>query len=431
MKKLLVSAYACIPNQGSEQATGWAYATMLSQNDLDVHCLTLIDGQEVIDAVLAGGGFPNLTVHYVTLPEWVNAFYHKGLIGMYFHYLFWQWQAYQTARRLHRVMQFDLVHHVTWGSIQLGSFMYKLGIPFVFGPVGGGQRAPKSLKRYFGRYWSREVMRDGVSTLLEHLNPGYYKAVRLADKLIVANKDTGTLARRLRPHRPIERMGDSGLYPSFVPQEPIHRQADATGPLKLLWVGRLLPRKALELIIQALGQVNPELPITLTIVGGKGEMADQVPHYIERYGVGNRINWIGHVSFEEVKAYYRQSDVFFFTSLRDTGPHQLLEAMAYSLPIVTVNLHGQAEMVNNTNGFKIPVTTEEQVVTGLARAIEWMYAHPEERMAMGQAGYAFARTQLWEAKVQTFIHEMYAPLWPHQPAAGQPVMLPTDVKTNY
>lgn len=405
MKNVLLSAYACIPNHGSEQATGWTYATTLSQNGLNVHCLTLIDGKEVIDPILANGAFPNLTVHYVILADWINAFCHKGLIGMYFHYIYWQWRAYKVARQLDKAQHFDLVQHVTYGSIQLGSFMYKLHKPFIFGPVGGGQRAPQSLKRYFGAYWSREWMRDWVSTILQYTNPAFYKTVRQADRVVVTNLDTYVLARKLRPDRPIERIWDAGLSRSFLPRTAIQHYPGKT--LKLLWVGRLLPRKALELTIQALGQVNPDLPVTLTIVGGKGEMADQVTHYIDRYGVRDRVNWVGHVSYQRVKDFYEQSDVFFFTSLRDSCPHQLLEAMAYSLPVVTLDLHGQAELVSYATGLRVPVTNEEQVVSDLARAVEWMYAHPDERLAMGQAGYKFAQSQLWEAKIRRFVDELY------------------------
>ena len=405
MKKVLLSAYACIPNHGSEQATGWTYATTLSKNGLAVHCLTLVDGQAVIDPILAGGDFPNLTLYYVTLPRWVNRFGDSNLVGMYFHYLYWQWSAYRLARQLDQTQHFDLVHHVTYGSIQLGSFMYKLGKPFIFGPVGGGQRAPASMKRYFGKYWSREWMRDWMSSLLQHLNPGFYKSVRQADRLIVTNLDTYELARKLRPEQPIDRIWDAGLSQSFMPAGPVEHRPDQT--LKLLWVGRLLPRKALELTIQALGRVDPNLPITLTIVGGKGEMVSEISRYIDEYGVRDRVHWVGHVSYQEVKDFYGQSDVFFFTSLRDSCPHQLLEAMAYSLPVVTLNLHGQAELVSEATGLKVSVTSEEQVVSDLAQAVEWMYAHPDERRSMGQAGYSFAQSQLWDTKIHRFIDELY------------------------
>lgn len=416
MKKVLLSAYACVPNQGSEQATGWTYASTLSRNGLEVHCLTLKDGQAVIDPILANGFFPNLTVHYVLLPNWVEKFYHQSLLGMYFHYIFWQWQAYRVARRLDALHQFDLVHHVTYGSIQLGSFLYKLHKPFIFGPVGGGQRAPKALKRYFGKYWSREWLRDQVSTLLQHFNPGFYEAVRQADRLVVTNQDTFNLARQLRPHGPIALIRDAGLGAAFLPDGPIERQPGPT--LKLLWVGRLLPRKALELTIHALSKVSLNVPVSLTIVGGKGEMASQVPSYLERYGVTDRVSWIGHVSYQEVRDYYEQSDVFFFTSLRDSCPHQLLEAMAFSLPVVTLNIHGQAELVSEATGLRIDVTDEEQVTTDLARAVEWMYHHPDERLAMGRAGYEFALTQVWDAKIRLFLDDLYPALLPGEESSA-------------
>ena len=404
MKKVLLSAYACLPNHGSEEGNGWNYATLLSESGYEIHCLTQHQAEAAIGPSLAGGSFPNLKVHYVPVPNWVDQFYHKGLVGMYFHYLCWQWQAYQLARHLDLIHHYDLVHHVTYGSIQLGSFLYKLGKPFIFGPVGGGQRAPQAFRRYFGRYWLRERMRDWMSVILQYVNPGFYTTLRTADRVIVTNADTFSLARKLRP-KPIDQMLDAGLSASFLPSRPVERKSGST--LRLLWVGRLMPRKALELTIEAFAKVNPELPITLTIVGGRGEMADQVPQYIERYGVANRVQWAGHVSYHEVRKFYEQSDVFLFTSLRDSCPMQVLEAMAFSLPVVTLNLHGQADLVTERTGWKIDVTTPDQVTTELAQAIEWLHAHPSERLAMGRMAYQFAQSQVWETKINQFVNHWY------------------------
>ena len=124
---------------------------------------------------------------------------------------------------------------------------------------------------------------------------------------------------------------------------------------------------------------------------------------------GGRVEWVGQVPYEEVVRYYRESDAFFFTSLRDSSPMQLLEAMAYALPVVTLDLHGQAELVSNETGLKVPVQQPEQVVADLARAIEWLYHHPDERRAMGRRGYAFARTQSWENKLERMVSDWYPP----------------------
>ena len=106
MKKVLLSAYACLPNHGSEEGNGWNYATLLSESGYEIHCLTQHQAEAAIEPNLTGGSFPNLKVHYVPVPNWVDQFYHKGLVGMYFHYLYWQWQAYQLARHL------DLVYRI-------------------------------------------------------------------------------------------------------------------------------------------------------------------------------------------------------------------------------------------------------------------------------------------------------------------------------
>ncbi|CCH57126.1 glycosyl transferase group 1 [Fibrisoma limi BUZ 3] len=403
--KVLLSAYACVPYQGSEQLTGWTYASTLSMNDVEVHCLTQGDGQKVIDPILAEGLFPNLRVHYVRVPKWVDRLYYKGLFGLYFHYLYWQWQAYRTAKRLNARERYALVHHVTYGSIQLGSFMYRLKIPFIFGPVGGGQEAPAILKDYFGKYWQREQLRSLVSKLLQRLNPGFYKSLRLASRVIVTNKDTYRLTQQFRRNKPIDWVWDAGLASSFLPEEPVKRTAG--NELKLLWVGRLLPRKALELTIHAFSKVNPAYPITLTVVGGSGEMSGQLTDYLSHYQVTDRVRLAGQVTFQEVRNFYREADAFIFTSLRDSCPHQLLEAMAFSLPIVTLSLHGQDELVSDSNGIKVSIQTKDQVADELAKAIEWMYTHPDERLKMGEAAYQFAKQEVWDLKIKKFVDEFY------------------------
>lgn len=407
MKTILLSAYACLPNHGSEEGNGWNYATLLSEAGLRVHCLTQENFRDRIEPVLALGQYPNLTVHYVALPNWLNKAY-GNMIGLYMHYLYWQWQAAKAARELDAAFDFDLVHHVTYSSIQLGSFMYRVGKPFVFGPVGGGQQAPVAFKRYFGPYWSRETIRDTVSHVLAFINPGFFHTVAVADQVLISNEDTMDMARVLRKGKPLVRMLDAGLTASFMPAGAIVRPAKPV--MNLLWVGRLLPRKGIELTIEAFSKVDRSLPITLTIVGGQGEMAAFMPDYLAKYNVADRINWVGHVSYDRVNEYYRESDVFFFTSLRDSCPMQLMEAMAYSMPVVTLALHGQNELVDETTGIKVPVQTPTQVVADLAQAIEWMYHHPAERTQMGQTAYGFAQQQVWSNKIKRFTDEIYPSL---------------------
>ena len=403
MKKVLISAYACIPDRGSEEGNGWYYSSLASKQGYQVWCLTRDIGKAEIEKKLKQSPHPNLTIVYVTVSPWIDKALYWGLIGMYFHYLYWQWSTLQVAAQLSKKHRFDLVHHVSYTSLQLGSFLYRLKLPFLFGPVGGGQIAPKSMRPYFKEYWLKERMRTWVSNLLLNFNPGCYRSVRYANYVLVWNEDTRRMVKLMGREKAV-RKEFGGVGQSFIPSMPIHRPSRTT--LQLVWVGRLMPRKALELSLHGLSKVNAQLPVHLTVVGD-GEMGKYVPEYIRTYQLEDRVTWVGKVSYEQVKDYYRKADVFFFTSLRDTGPAQLMEAMAYSLPVVTLDLHGQAELVNSSTGIRVPVTEPETVAANLAKAIEWMYHNEEKRTAMGLNAFHFAQQQRWELKVSHIIQTYY------------------------
>ncbi|MFD2569124.1 glycosyltransferase family 4 protein [Spirosoma soli] len=406
MKKVLISAYACIPDRGSEEGNGWYYSSLVSQEGYQVWCLTRDIGKAEIEQKLKQCSYPNLNFVFVTVPKWVDKAYSRGLLGMYFHYIYWQWATLQMAIKLNKAHQFDLVHHVSYTSLQLGSFLYKLKRPFIYGPVGGGQEAPDIMRHYFKEHWTKEKMRSMVSDLMLRFNPGCYQSVRQADYVLAWNEDTRRMIHSLGRVKAVEKeFGGVGRY--FIPAEPTYRSSSAT--LQLVWVGRLMPRKALELSLHGLSKVQADVPVHLTIVGD-GEMGKYVPEYIAKYKLENRVTWVGKVSYEKVKEYYKQADVFYFTSLRDTGPAQLMEAMAYSLPVVTLHLHGQAELVNDTTGIRVPITDPETVAAELAKAIEWMYYNEDKRVTMGLNAFDFAQRQVWESKVSHLVKTYYHPI---------------------
>ncbi|MCC5612429.1 glycosyltransferase [Nostoc sp. CHAB 5834] len=404
---LLLSAYSCAPGHGSEPGNGWSYASLLSQRGFKVYCLTRNVHRNTIEDQTGITPFPNLSFHYVSLPAWVDKAYYKGPIGLYFHYLYWQWAAYKVANKLKQKNTFALVHHVTFSSLQLGTFMYKLRIPFVLGPLGGGQEALSSLKKYFKSNWRKERIRSLLSKVLLRFNPACYKSVQSADYLLISNQDTYKLANSIRGDKTIHRMLDAGLGSTFGAIK--YRPRPISKVFNLLWVGRLMPRKGLELTLHALSYVDKAVPVMLTIVGD-GEMGVFVNDYIEEYELSARVKWVGRVPHSEVQNYYQQADAFFFTSLRDSCPGQILEAMINSLPVITLNLHGQAELVNESTGITVLPTTPEKTARELAKAIEWLYHHPSEYNCMSSNAYNFAKSQLWTAKIDFLVEKFYMPI---------------------
>ena len=145
--KLLISAYACEPGRGAEPGVGWNIARELASRH-ELWIITRTNNRCVIEA--SGESWAK-DVHwvYVDPPRWLT-FWKRGMRGLRIFYTLWQWAAYRRAKRLVKEVDFDLVHHVTFGKFWIPSPLASLDIPFVFGPVGGGESAPSELLAGFG-----------------------------------------------------------------------------------------------------------------------------------------------------------------------------------------------------------------------------------------------------------------------------------------
>lgn len=399
--KILLSAFACDPKEGSEKGNGWNWAVGLSGEGYEVHCMTRVVAKKNILELAATS---NITFHFIKLPFGLEKLYAKSQATMYLYYLLWQFKAYINAKKLCKTINFKLVHHVTWGSVQLGSFMYKLPIPFIFGPAGGGQTAPEAFKKYFTTGWVAEERRNKVSVFLLKFNPAAKKMYAVARAIWVSNPDTAQLIK-INGGKKVMSTLDAALPDTFFPASFIPKKNN-TNELKLLWVGRFMPRKGILLVLDVMNTLKHINGITLTVVGD-GEQKEVFLGMIEKLGLGRTVFWKGSVPFEKVKEYYNTHEAFFFTSLRDSCPAQLIEAMAYGLPIITINLHGQSFIVNDDTGFRCKCDTSEQAITELHKSILELYNNPALLTQMSIAAHKFALQQSWSKKIKTIINECY------------------------
>lgn len=386
--RILLSAYACEPGRGSEPGNGWNWSLALARLGHEVWTLTRPAGRPAIDRQDVPR---NLHVIYVEAPRRAEPFL-KGQAGVYVRYLLWQRAAYRVACTLEAAHDFDVVHHVTWGSLKGGSKLWRLDKPFVLGPVSGGQTAPHAFGAYLDGGRRQEVLRTALTHRALPYAPGLSRMLRHTSLLLAANQETLTLAQRMGAQRG-RLFLDTGLPAHFYPKT--ERPPRAAGPLRVLWVGRLYPIKGLRLALEALGQVR--VPFCFTILGG-GPLADRVPEWLRAYGLEDSTSYRGHVPWARVLQAYRTHDVFLFTSLRDSFGSQLLEAMASGLPVVTLDHHGASDFVPEEGGIKVPVTTPEETTRHLSRAIEALEADPARRRRVAAAGIAFAQTQEWSRR---------------------------------
>ncbi|MDD5363776.1 MAG: glycosyltransferase family 4 protein [Gallionellaceae bacterium] len=411
--KILLSAYACHPTSGSESRLGWQWAKQLASRGHDVWVITRGVMQQDIEHHLTTESQPgNLNFIYHecrALLPWLKLFKARF---RYIYYYFWQWGAYQAAMQAHVQNGFDLVHHVTWVQYRAPSFMGRLGIPFIFGPVGGGEASPWNLRSVIGlRQWGVDLMRDGWS-LLASIDPLVRRTYHEAIRIPVTSVDT---LNKLPPWARAKARLQLAI--AYEPSAELQlRRADLQniGGVKLLYVGRFLGLKGMALGLAAFAAVASRFPdASLTLVG-EGPVGPAWHRLADRLGIAGRVHWIDWLPHAEVEALYANHDVLLFPSLHDSGGLVLLEAMSRGLPVVCLNLGGPGMLVDETCGIRVEVAgrTRCEVEKALAAALERILAAPEFLASLRQGAQTRAGQFNWDHLING-VYDGLVPAWRH------------------
>jgi glycosyltransferase involved in cell wall biosynthesis len=172
----------------------------------------------------------------------------------------------------------------------------------------------------------------------------------------------------------------------------IQRQYIAKSPVRLLYVGTWLDRKGVYYLADAFDLlVRNAAGVRLTIAGCQSS-EDHVKGFFAPE-VRERIQVIPRVSREEMPALYANHDILVFPSLMEGMPLTLLEAMATGMPVVTTEISGMVEVVEDGfNGLLVQPANG----AGFAAAVERLCNSPELRVQSGRAAQATMRRYTWE-----------------------------------
>lgn len=185
--KILVSAFACRPNAGSEGGVGWRWATELAREH-EVVVVTDVTRREDIERELLINPRPNMRFVFFR-PTWLQSAPLNSSTAQLL-YSAWQFALLPFARKLHAEHDFDFSLHITYSVFRHPSFLGFLGIPFVFGPLGGGEDAPLRLKKSIrGKEKVREIVRTCVNKLAL-FDPFLWLAYAKANVVLVSTEQT-------------------------------------------------------------------------------------------------------------------------------------------------------------------------------------------------------------------------------------------------
>ncbi len=260
--------------------------------------LTRADNRKAIERDALAGN-PNLSFVYFDLPRWAQRC-RKGF-GKILYYVLWQWCAVRHIRKLFPALPFDVVQHVTYASGRYPSFMASLGIPFYFGPVSGGETIPGRIRSNFSfAERCREHLRDWSNFVVPR-DPLMRWVFQRADKLVVTPDTLALVPARWR-HKCQAQLA-VGLTSEYL-NHAGPRTPSSGNELRLLYVGRLLEWKGLDLALQAVSQFRQSGPkIHFTIVGD-GPANRQLHSLAEDLGLSETVDWVAWVPHNCVENYY-------------------------------------------------------------------------------------------------------------------------------
>jgi len=380
--RVLISAYACEPGKGSEPGVGWNHVQPAARLH-DVWVMTRSKNRALIEVALAANPMPNVHWIYLDLPRWAS-FWKKGQRGVRLYYSLWQFVAYWKARELHREVDFDLVHHVTIVNYWLPTFLPFLSVPFVWGPVGGGESTPRGFRGSFSLYGRiNEALRDFARALAE-LSPIARVAARRAAIALAATPETAARLQALGCKN-VRVLAEGALSE----QEILRLRAippTTGGPFRVVSVGRLLHWKGFELGLRAFARFQARVPQAEYWLFGDGPERQRLERLAIELGVEKHVVFWGTVPRNCVFEKLAECDVLLFPSFHDTGGSVILEAMAAGRPVICLDLGGPALRVTDATGIKVAALNPEQTITDLTAALLRLEADPIHRAQLAQAG---------------------------------------------
>ena len=419
--RVLVIAEAANPEWVSVPLVGWSLANAL-RAVADVHIVTQIRNRDAIlrAGLIEGKDFTAIDSEALARPLWALA----GALRMgegkgwtmvqaigavsypYFEHLVWK----EFGGRIRRG-DFDIVHRVTPLSPTVASPIAAkcraAEVPFILGPLNGGVPWPKGFdaERRREREWLSYV-RNAYKILPAR------RATLAADAILVGSHHTEN-----------EFPAASRARCVYLPENAIdparfsRRAAQGAGPLRACFIGRMVPYKGPDMLIEAAAPLLRDGRLRLEMIGD-GPMLPDLKAQAEAVGALGAITfhgWLDHAKVQDVAA---TCALFAFPSIREFGGGVVLEAMALGLPPLIVDYAGPGELVTEGTGFKVPLGSRAEIVAAFRRELERIAASPAALAPVG----ARARERVealftWERKAAQ-VAEVYD--WVLQRRSGRP-----------
>lgn len=388
--RVLIMAEAANPEWVSVPLVGWSLARALGQV-ADVHIVTQIRNREAFlrAGLVEGQDFTAIDSEALARPLWKLGAALSGGEGRgwtiqqavqtisypYFEHLVWRRFGAEIRRGA-----FDIVHRVTpLSPVQQSPMAAKCrraGVPFVLGPINGGVPWPKGFEAEMKREneWLSKLR--GLYRAL----PGRRATLR-ADAILAGSLQT--LRDIPEQHRDrVIYLPENAVDPARFWRVADHAALLGGAAMRACFIGRLVPLKGVDMLLQAAAPLLRQGRLELDIIGD-GPMREPLEAQAAEFGAMVRFHgWQAHDAVQDIAS---QCNFLAFPSIREFGGGVVLEAMALGLCPVVIDYAGPAELVTEETGYRVPIGPRAMVIDGLARQLAQCCDAPEKVIEKGAA----------------------------------------------
>jgi glycosyltransferase involved in cell wall biosynthesis len=409
--KILVLAHGCSSRGGSEGYFGWSAVRCLAQ-DHDVWVLTSSRNESDLQEAQSEG-LVSQNAHFIFLGGPFKPWPANQWIAR-----LQSWQEYwafsilslSKARELHQRIAFDLVHHVTIATWRISSSLWKLKIPFVFGPVGGAEQFPF---RFFsilsGKAKAFELLRM-LSNTVSRISPAVRACLRNASIVLGANLETVSLVKKIRGADSNVSLLNPGFYssPSIKSFSRFVGQRAMNGPLRLFAGGNLEGRKGIALALRALALAKEKGMDFRYRLGGGGPEQRYLEQLTCKLGLRDHVIFGTSLKGEAYREELGATHILLLPSLRENVGLTMMEAMLAGCMPIVADCGGPALIVTEECGYKLPVSNREEMVRRLAELILSLDRNREIIITKGRASSERIASSFSEAHYREAIGNVYA-----------------------
>ena len=410
--RVLLIAEAANPEWISVPLVGWSLARAIA-GQTSAHLVTQVRNRDAIlrAGLVEGREFTAIDSERFAAPlhrfsnlmrggkgvGWTMVTALDALSYYYFEWLVWKCFGDAIRRR-----EFDLVHRITPLSPTTPSILAKrcarASTPFILGPLNGGVPWPK----HFGS--ARRKEREWLSYVrgAYKLLPGYASTLAQASAIIVGSQSTlSEIPGRFR---------DKCIYMPENAIDPARFTSRASkissGVLRACFVGRLVPYKGPDMLLEAVAPLVRGGRLHLDIIGD-GPLMPALSAYIREQNLQSGVTLHGWIAHEKLEPVMRESQLLLFPSIREFGGGVVLEAMALGIVPVVVDYAGPGELVTEAVGFKIPLGDRQFIVNRLRNTVTAICNEPQQLLVKSEAACARVRDHFtWDVKARQII-EVY------------------------